>query len=788
MRQLNRMLIRDIKKSKGQVIAAATVICIGITLFLASYMSYYNFSGSVNSYYREYNLLDYYAEVIKIPVQSLDNIKKIKGVKKVEPRISEDVICDMNNNKRVKLKLISLPDKHLPSINKPYFLEGSYFKSSKKNLCMIDQKFAKFHNLKIGENVKVIIKNKLYEFKIDSIVTSPEFVYAMKSTSTFTKPGEEFGILYIKESTASELMGYFNSYNQIHIVFDKDANTKEIINNIENYLKPYGFIKGIEKKDQMSYKMVAQELSTLQSTAPFYPIIFFSVASMIIYILMKRIIANQRTLIGVMKALGYNNLRIIWHYILYSQIIAVIGIVPSIFMGYFLSVKMTNMYNKTYTIPVLQTDMNWGTVGIAVIICITFSLLAGYNASKKALKIQAAEAMRREVPSLGKKIILENFKILWNNISFGWKMSIRNICRNYQRTTITLLGVSFTIMFIIMSIFLADSLDYVLKQHFFDFQTYDYKVVFSEPVNYYDALNLKVIDEIKYVKPIVEIPVYIKKGWREKETVIVGLGDENPFYNFIDSNRDKVSLPRNGLLIADGIAENLALKSGDSVTVKSFLKDVKEKDVRVAGIVKQYSGSSCYMNLRELSGVLGEGKFATAALIYSQNNSGDSLRKKLYNMRNIEAIESRLTSYEALMEYMGTMYAFIVIIVLGGVIMGFSIIFNTTVINIMERRRELASLKVIGYTEKEIERIIFRENMVIATISLIPGFIMGKMMCYILGTRFKSDLFSLEVVIYNRTYLLTFLSVLLFVVVAQLANRKKIYSLDMIEVLKNREG
>jgi putative ABC transport system permease protein len=151
-------------------------------------------------------------------------------------------------------------------------------------------------------------------------------------------------------------------------------------------------------------------------------------------------------------------------------------------------------------------------------------------------------------------------------------------------------------------------------------------------------------------------------------------------------------------------------------------------------------------------------------------------------------VEGRLNAFKSFMQFMDLMYVFVGLMITFGTIMGFAIIFNTTIINIMERRRELASLKVLGYTHREIENTILRENMLLGFIALVPGVMLGRWMSELFVRQFSNELFALEVVIYPRTYIITFLSVFVFIILAQLANKKNISGLDMVEVLKNREG
>lgn len=782
------MILREILKSKGQFIAAAAVIFAGIVMFSASYMSYQNLKNSVDSYYEQYRFLDYYAEVQSLSQAAVNEVKGLKGVKDAIGRITVDVGADMSENKRVTVRLISLPDKGQPEINQLVLRSGGYLSDNDQNSCLVSRKFAEFYRLKKGSKIKAVINLKIHEFNVDGIVDSPEFIYAMKSSTEVSPSPEKFGVVYIKESAAKSILGTGAMYNQLLAVFEKGSAEKELVDEVEDTLQPYGFISGTEREDQLSNTMVDNEISELEQIAFMFPMLFLTVAATIIYIMQRRIISNQRTLIGVMKALGYTNGRILLHYILYSVLIAFTGAIPAVFVGLLVGMKFTQLYNQIFSIPVMEIKIYWSIFAMGILMSIGFCLLAGYNAAKRVLDIQPAEAMRSEAPKSGKRIFLERVGFIWNRLYFGWKMSIRNIFRSRTRTMFTIVGMMATIMFFMVSLFFMDSIKFILHQNFEVFQRQDYKVVFSQPSSYYDAIELKSLNGIRKVEPILEVPIELTKGWRTEETLAIGLINDNSFYRLIDEIRAPVKVPGSGILIAHSIAEKLDIKPGDTVKVKLYLGKVLEKDVKVAGIVKQYAGFSCYMNIKELGELAEEGIYATGALISMKAGSEDLVIDKLYEMSGIETVEARADSYKDFLQFMNLMNTFVAFMIFFGTIMGFAIVFNTTVINIMERRRELASLKVLGYTGREVENIILRENMMIGVISLLPGIVFGRFMCGFLAHQFSNELFALEVVISPITYIITCLSVFVFTVIAQLANRKSISGLDMVEVLKNREN
>lgn len=788
MRKLNRLLLREISKSRGQFLAAAAVVFAGIAMFSASFVSYKNLKNSVDSYYEQYEFLDYYSEVKGISQIGIDRIKKLDGVKAAIGRITEDVGADMGNDKRVTLRLVSMPDDTQADINRLVFVSGGYFGGSDQYSCLVNRKFAEFYRLDESSTIKARINLKAYEFHIDGIVDSPEFIYTMKSASDVSPSAENFGIVYIKESTAARVLGTGYLYNEVHVTFENNVNGPELTDILEDTLEPYGFIDGTERKDQLSSLMVDNEIKELEEIAFMFPMLFLTIAATIIYIMQRRIINNQRTMIGVMKAIGYTNSRILLHYILYSLMIAFAGAIPGVFAGYLLSIKLTQAYNNIFSIPVMKTEIYFSLFIFGVLMSSGFCLLAGYSAAKRVLGIEPAQAMRPEAPGRGKRVFLEKIGFIWRRLTFGWKMSIRNIFRSRTRTLFTIAGMMATIMFFMVSLFFLDSIDYLLYQNFYVFQKQDYKIKFAGPASFYDTLELSSIKGVRKAEPILELPVELRKDWRKEETLAIGVIEENSFFQLVDNSFNPLAVPEEGILVAHTIAEKLGIRAGDRIAIRLYLNDIPEKDIKVAGIVKQYAGFNCYMSIKELGRLSEEGTFANGALVDVKAGQEAAFLDELYDIPGIETVEKRTDVLKDFAQFLELMDTFVGFMLFFGTIMGFAIVFNTTVINIMERRRELASLKVLGYTRFEVESTILRENMMAGVLSVIPGVIFGRAMCNFLAGMFSNEIFALEVVISQGTYIIAILSVFLFAVLAQLANRKGISGLDMVEVLKNREN
>jgi putative ABC transport system permease protein len=788
MKALNKMLIRDMIKSKGQYIAAASVIFAGIIMFVACFMSYKNLDVSMNKYYKDYNFLDYYAKAQNITPKDMERVKAIAGVKKVESRIVMDVSANMGESNRTTLRLISSIKDAPPLINKLYYKSGGYFKGEDKNQCLINKNFADYYKLKVGDSVNTAINSKDYNFKIVGIVESPEYIVAIKSAASPMPSAESFGIIYVREDKIKDILGEQVAYNEMHFLFNEEANPEVLKKEIESELKSTGLYFGTLRKNQLSSAMVESEIKELKSIALIFPGLFLLVAAMIIYTMEKRIINNQRTLIGVMKAMGYSSRKITGHYVLMAIFIALIGALSGVIGGFYLGGWMTKMYTEFFNIPIMDTRFYMEILFMGVLISLITCIFSAYNGVKRISKIQPAEAMRSEVPRVGRRIFLERFEGLWEKVPFRWKISIRNIFRNPQRTLLTMLGTVVTVMFFMVTLFFMDSMKYIVKEQFTKFQTYDYKISFNASMEEKRLSDIIALEGVKKVEPIGEMPCEIVNGSKKEETILMALTKNSSFYHLKNENKLAIDVTDDGVLIAETIAEKLSIKVGDEVTLKLYGSSKVESKIRVTGLVKQYTGFNCFISQKEFAKLLGRNKTVSGVVISIDKDKESDIRKKLSAISYIDNFESREKAQSNFNFAIAFMYEFITIMIVFGAVMGFAVIFNITIINIMERKRELTSMKVMGYKSREIESTIFRENMILGIFSLLPGVIVGRIMCEVLAKFFSTDLFSLEIYISPTTYIFSFISVVVFIILSQLANRKSIVRLDMVEVLKNKEG
>jgi ABC-type transport system, involved in lipoprotein release, permease component len=787
MKILFRNLLRDIKKSKGQFISILVIVILGVTFYTSINSAFRNLSSSSMNYYEEYRLADIWVDLYNAPIGIREKVLRIPNIKAVTGRIVKDTSITISEESAT-LRFITLPDVKTDIVNDIVIKSGRYFSEGDSNQCLLDEDFFKANNLNLGEYIYPIINGNKIKLKIVGTAKSPEFVYTLKDSSEIMADNKKFGIIYVKQSFGEGIFDSNGSINNLSIRISSGSDIEKIKDEIKRTLKNYGVKSVIDREEQTSSKMISTKIKQLKAMGGSFPIIFFMVASVIIYIMMGRMVENQRTQIGVLKAIGFTNFQVLAYYMSYSGLIAFIGSIIGAVTGTYMGVGMTKLYNQYFNLPLGEVKIYGEFVFPAFILTLTFCLFAGYNSCKSIFKIMPSEAMRQKAPESGKKIVLERVNLIWENVSYLGKIIIRNLFRYKKRALLTSLGIIFASAILLVALSMKDSIDFMIEQQYSNIQNYDIKIRFSNLINAEDLNSIKNIGHIKEIEPILETGVEISNGWRTKQVGFTALVKDPQMYRVEDKEGNIVSLPQNGLLISDKLAEILGLNINDNVDVKFYFPGKEKKEMVVKGIIVQYLGLSTYTSMDSLNNLLGEGRIANSAVLKLDNTKFENeVKEKLKDIPGIASLESKNDSLNALMQAMGAMGASIVIyITLAGILL-IAVLYNIATINIFERQRELATLKVLGFNNNEVKKLIFTENYIITVFGMIIGLPVGKWLGAYLMKSSSTDAYTIPYVIEFKTYVIAIILTLLFTVITNLTLIKKIKALDMIEVLKNKE-
>lgn len=789
---LFKKFYRDLGESKGQFISVLAVVIIGVMFYTGLQSGMESLSDAGFKYFNEYRMADLWTSMYRAPEGIVKRIEEIPGVKMVTGRVTQDVRISIEDQDAI-VRLISLPDKKRNIVNDISLKSGSYFSNDTGNQCIVSEDFFNANHLKLGQIIEPIVNGDRVKLKIVGTAKSPEYVYEIRDMSEMIPDPESFGVIYVRKSNLQTILDYKGSLNDISIMLNQDRDIKDVKADVEKLLNQYGLMGITEKKDQISYSSFSSEIDSLKATSAFFPMLFFIAAAVIIYITMTRMIENQRIQMGTFKALGYCNLEIMLHYQTYPLMVGILGSIAGSLIGVFIVGQgMLDMMNMVYKIPYEGVTIHLGVVLPAAFMALGFCIAAGYNACKKELNLVPAQAMRPKPPATGRKILLENISILWKRINFRWKIILRNLFRYKKRSAMASVGIIFSIALLLIALGSMDSMDSFMNKQFNEIQKFDIKISFSKILNTDELQYIKNMEHIESIEPILESGMEVSNGWRKKDIALIALPGNSKLYGVLDEEDNTIKIPDDGILLPKKLMDTLGVKVGDTVFLKSFYpgknEDKDKKKVMVMGIVSQFTGQSAICSTDYLNYLIQEGVVMNAAHIKLTNAKyEDEVIEELKDIMSVKTIQSKseiIANTNEMMESTSSVYIFMI---LGAGILAFAVIYNITNINIFERRREIATLSVLGFTDGELKSLIFNENFFVSIFGALVGIPLGRFLINAMFTSQNNENMQFSAVVNFSSYIYAVLLIGAFTVMANLLLSKKIKSINMVESLKSAE-
>ncbi len=781
MKKLDKRLWGLIKSTKGQFFAIAVVVAVGLMIFVSMGSAEKNLESALNDYYELTNFSDLYVEVVKIPEKRIPLISSKYDFADAEGRIVFDtpMITD-DQNERVTVRVTSLSEEE--KINKLFYIEGNPIKDKHHDVVVIQQ-FAEARGIRIGDEIRLQINGRQYKMTVKGIAASSEYIYLIESAQNMLPNESKFGVVYVSKEFAQKSFGFSGSANEIIIKLNDNQNAESIKNLIEDDFKDFGLKRIITKENQLSNRMISEELIQLKNISSSIPILFLSIAGIVLIMMISRMVKKDRISIGVMKALGYGSWQVILHYMKYALSAGAVGVLLGTLFGAAVAGAMTKLYIDFFNLPLLKINVYSKYVILSFLFTGIFCGISGIWGAKGVLKIVPAESMRPEAPKMGKRILLERIRFFWHHLSFSWKLIIKNSFRNKKRMTFVLFGVALTCSIMVATISLISNTLSLFDKHFSEFQKMDYNINFSTPLNEKAIKEIPHIIETDRMEPKIEFPFELSNGLKKEVVNIIGIKKGTEFYSFTGLNGENIELSGKGILISENLANLLKIEKGETIKAHSFIPGREDVYLTVENIIKQGLGMNAYMELGVMGNTLMESQLISGAYVDSRD---PDLMKKLIKADNISTIQSSQDMIDVFQEFMGLTIMSIGFIVVMSGILGFSIVYNATVISIGEREMEFSSMRVLGFSKNQIFSMILRENMVISIFGILAGIPMGKYMGTAMGNMYSNEIYTLEITADIKSYIIACGFTLLFIILSQLATYRKINKLNFLQALKNR--
>ena len=805
MQVLDKKLLRDLWRLRSIIITIALVLAGGVATFCMSISTYDSLLTTQKIYYREQRFADVFVNLKRAPEKLITRIEQIKGVEKVTGRIVAAVHLDVENyNHPVNGLLVSVQTHHRPLLNDLYLRTGRWIEDNSSNEVMISETFANAHRFKPGDGFHAVINGKREKLTIAGIVLSPEFIYELGPGSVFPDD-ERFGVIWMSQKQLAVAYDMEGAINDISLSVSKDTNVNNVIDELDQLLIRYGGTGAYKRKDQFSHNFLQQELNGLKTMANVFPVIFLGVAAFLINIVISRLIATEREQIAVLKAFGYRKLSIGWHYAKFALLIVFLGTLIGVLFGIWLGKGLSNLYMINFHFPFLYYELRPQVIVNATLIACVAGLSGAMWSVMQVIKLTPAEGMRPPAPEIYSRSGY-NWLGLSNMVSQSNRMVLRHLRRRPLRALMTIFGIAAACGIIMLSNFQRNSIQHMIDVHYAKSYKQDISVSLTDPVSSNAESSIKNLPGVNFIESYRVVPINLHAGHREFRTSLLGVEPTGKLQRILNQELEQISLPDEGVVLTDYLAELLNVSVGDELTfeilerravdkvrdhenlLQPYLKGYRFIKTHLAATTKQYLGVSAFMQKQALNKLMNESKSVNAILLEIDQQYVNDIIDELNQMPKVSGIIEKEAAIDKFYQTMDeTILVVTVITSILGSIIAFGVVYNSARIALSERGRELASLRILGFTVGEIGYILLGELLLLTIIAIPLGFIFGYGICSFLATQMGSELYRIPLVLFPSSYAFITIVIVTSAIFSGLLVLYRLHGLDLISVLKTRE-
>jgi len=791
-RALTFKLLRDLKLRWGTLLALILVLTVGVGNYLGMAAVYRDLDNSRANYYNHYNLTNFTLDLKRAPETAIDRLPYISNVLRLRPRVKTEVMLRLpKQTKRLIPGIaVSVPVPKRNIINDVKMISGTWFSSSYAKEVILEEQFANARNIHVGERITVRLPDKEHELLVVGIAAAPEFAVLLAPGTLVPNP-KNYAAMFIPHKFMQQACNLDGSFNQL-LGLTRDSSKTALRNTmtlLSDQLDNYGVQLQTARQDDISVQVLHDELVNLKKTTTILPTMFLLVAALILNVMINRLVAQQRGIIGTLKAVGYSNFAIMRHYLSYALVIGFIGGVLGDILGFALQWLMLAGYKGYFAIPDMRAHIYPDIIIFGILISVISAFIGAISGAYKATKLAPAEAMRPPVPEKGVHIVLEYFSKFWQHLSFQGKMIMRAMFRNRFRSLVTIAASIIATALVFSALQFLDSIYEMVNSSFVDVQHQDYTMTLREPLGNDIIRTTEILPGVKKIESQLSVASELKNGPYMKRLGITGLPANNQLYTPIDKYGNKIKIVKSGLVINKTLADILHVKTGDTVDLRPLIGNRMPATVTISKIIKTYLGLAAYADQVWLSRLIGDTNVSNSILFkLYQNSDENKFIRAVNNFFPMINLTERLKEKQRLIDTLNQFLVFtvIILIIFAGVIAIGSVI-NTAMISLNERQRDVASLRVLGYTSMQTAKIFFGESIILNSIGIFLGLFVGIYFAYYMSTAFSTEIYRMPMVIKINRLLQTALIMFIFVVISQVIIYRMIKKLDWFEVLNARE-
>jgi len=786
VKALDRKLARNLWSLKTQVLSIALVIACGIGGFIASFATHDSLLWSRENYYDTARFPHVFAAMKRAPDSLLQKVRAIDGVSDADVRVVRDAQLDLESVAQPMVaRMIGMNFERPQAMNRATLTGGRWPSPGARNEAVVNQRFFEARGLALGAQAHVLLNGKRERIVIVGTALSPEFIFATRGG---VLPDDEwFAVFWVDARELAAAFDMQGAFNSVLLRLASGASGEAVIAELDRLLEPYGTSGGVGRSEQVSHKIVSQEIEQQRVMGTVLPSVFLLVATFILNVVLHRMVNTQRGEIAALKALGYEDRAIAWHYLKFTSVVVALGLAIGVGLGDWLGRALTGMYTGYFHFPEFRFFLPAGVLFAAA----AAALLAGYGGALAAIRgvvrLKAAEALRPPAPASFRPLILERMGYA-HLVTPAQRMILRNLERRPVRAALTVAGVAGSIAILLAGTFWNDAIDRFIEVQFDRAQAADVMLGFVEPLSPAVRFELARLPGVLEAETSRSVGARLRSGHLAYRTAVTGLADGAQLQRIVDKDMREHALIPGAVVLTTRLAARLGVGPGDLLEIEFLEGRRARQSVRVGATVRELAGMNAYMELDALNRLAGDGPLAGSAALLVDRASQPALLARLKEAPMVAMVIAkaslldtfRTTTARNMLFFTAILTAFAATIAVG-------VVYNNARIQLAERAWELASLRVIGMTRGEVSVLLLGELALEILVAIPFGFAAGYWLATLIAALTHGEAFEIPMVILPPTYLYAGATVVAAGIVSALIVRHRIDHLDLVAVLKTRE-
>ena len=787
MRTLNRKLLRDIVALRGQAAAIAVVIAAGVMTLILTVTVLDAIRLSQERFYRDQHFAHVFAELKRAPEHVVERLQVVSGINLLETRVRAPLRLEVEGfADPVSGVAVSLPDGRQPLLNRLHLRAGSLPAPERNDQVLVSEPFALAHGLRAGDTLRAIIQGRMETLVISGVALSPEYVYQI-APGDLMPDYQRHAVLWMNRRALGMAFGMDGAFNSVVATLQAGASESDVIAAIDTVLAPWGGVGAYGREDLPSHRILDDEIGQLEVMAIVLPAVFLGVSAFLLSVLLGRIIRGQRQEIAVLKAFGYAGRDIAGYYARLTGLIVLIGSLLGMILGAWAARSMASLYAEYFRFPELSFHFEPRVLLLALLVAGGAAAFGTWRAVASAVSLPPAAAMRPPAPEHFRRdgvVLIALGRLLGQSE----RIILRNLLRHRFKAALSATGVALSGALLLLGSYQFNAVDHLIDVQYRLVQKADVNLGFTDPTPARALAELRHHPGVLHAEGYRSVPVRLVHGTSRERTAILGTDADPALRTLVDAALRPVKLPDAGLVMTDFLAERLGVVPGMSLSVEVMEGRRQVVDVELAAVVSEPVGVSAYMERRALNRLLGEGPAINGAWLLTDRADPAAPYASLRELPRVASVglvgESEATIRAYIDDTMLVMMG--VLLLLAGCV-AFAVVYNNARIAFTERSRELATLRVLGFTRGEVAWILIGEMLLLCVLAIPLGWLCGTAFAWLLSQAISMDLMRIPFLVTPRAYAFSALGVLLAAALSVMLIGRRLHRLELVSALKTVE-